>query len=48
MNFGSDVVSKALTLMWQGMLGIFVVLGILSLVVLVFTKINSGKKTDEN
>ena len=44
-NLNMDVVDNAVRLMWQGMLGIFVVLGVLALVVFVFTKI---KFKDEN
>lgn len=38
---------KSLQIMWQGMLGIFVVLGVLTAVVLLLSKIPERKKENE-
>ncbi len=46
MNIDMQALMAALNLMWQGMLGIFVVMAVISIVVWLFTKIGS-KKTDK-
>jgi len=38
---------KSLQMMWQGMLGIFVVLGVLALVVLLLSKIPQREKEEK-
>ena len=35
---GSEVMSAALELMWQGMLAIFIVMAVIALIVYLFTK----------
>ena len=39
-------VSKALTIMWQGVLAIFIVIGIIILITYVLNKITAPKKKD--
>ena len=43
LNFNMDDLMAALQLMGQGMLGIFAVMAVISLIVYGFTKIGSGK-----
>ncbi len=43
MQINMELLMAALTLMWQGMLGIFAVMAVISIVVWIFTKVGSRK-----